>query len=238
LQASRTLLSQHLPEGKFTAAWGAEVCVEEGDFLVAPAACDGVGPLESVTEVYRIENANFMQLYDKEVPPTATDMRKFELEGLEREPLSERSVVEHADAEKLPSPKLEDLSPCQPCLSEHGNVEEMRSPEHDVFENADAEDTPSPEHQKLDDRPPHLELAASEHANVDADAEQLPGPEPEVADAEQLPGPELEVAVVDSCQGLSLRLQMQSSCRGPRWRLQMQSNCQGPSLRLQMESSC
>lgn len=66
LKVDAELLDKHLPSGKFIAAWGAPMLVEEGDYLAAPAPPDASGPPDAVTEVYRIEAKAFAQTYKRE----------------------------------------------------------------------------------------------------------------------------------------------------------------------------
>lgn len=68
LQATAELIAEHFPQGKFIAAWGADMLVEVDDMLAAPALPGGVGLPDSVTEVYRIEKGAFAQTYVKEEP--------------------------------------------------------------------------------------------------------------------------------------------------------------------------
>lgn len=63
LKVDTALLAKHLPEGKFLAAWGSEMLVEDGDFLCAPAPPGETGPPASVNEIYRIEKTAFAQTY-------------------------------------------------------------------------------------------------------------------------------------------------------------------------------
>jgi hypothetical protein len=69
VQASAKLLAQYFPQGKFAAAWKADMLVEVGDYLCSPAPPDGEGLPESITEVYRIERGAFAITYVQEAPP-------------------------------------------------------------------------------------------------------------------------------------------------------------------------
>lgn len=70
LPASKELLMQYFPAGKFMASWGESMVVEEGDYLAAPAPPDDSGLPNDVTEVYRIEADAFAQTYKREVLST------------------------------------------------------------------------------------------------------------------------------------------------------------------------
>jgi len=71
LRASAALLEQ-LDDSSFTAAWGGVLLVEEGDYFVAPVSPGGVGMPTSVSEVYRIERATFLQTYAEEIEVQAS----------------------------------------------------------------------------------------------------------------------------------------------------------------------
>jgi hypothetical protein len=74
LQADASFIAQHFPKGKFIAVWGAEMCVEDGDFLAAPMPpANRSMPNLVVTEVYRIEKDAFNQTYMKDSPVDALD---------------------------------------------------------------------------------------------------------------------------------------------------------------------